>query len=131
MGFDGVQMGSRFLLSEEANVSSTFKNLCLNAKKEDIIEIMSSVGLKANALKTRFSNMVAENQAPAPEYCDNCLKHCSEKFCIKQALLRGRKGDTDNGIFFTGKGVWKIKEILSVKEIFNKIRELKENFNCS
>ena len=124
-GFDGVQMGTRFLLSEESDVSDIFKKLCVKAKKEDIFEIMSSVGLKANAIKTKFSKLVKSGKAPKPETCDNCLKHCSKNFCIKKALLRGRKGDTEKGIFFTGKGVWRLKEILSVKDIFNKIKNLK------
>ncbi|MFW6270866.1 MAG: NAD(P)H-dependent flavin oxidoreductase, partial [Bacillota bacterium] len=126
-GLDGVQMGTRFLLSKESDVSDVFKDLCVKAKKEDIFEIMSSVGLKANALKTRFSKLVKAGQAPEPEACNDCLKHCTKEFCIKEALLRGRKGDKENGIFFTGKGVCKIKEVLSVKDIFKRIKKLKDD----
>ncbi len=126
-GLDGVQMGTRFLLSKESNVSDIFKKLCVKATKEDIFEIMSSVGLKANAIKTRFSKLVKSGKAPEPETCDHCLKHCSKSFCIKKALLRGRKGDKEKGIFFTGKGVWKLKEVLSVNDIFKRIKRLKND----
>ena len=121
MGLDGVQMGTRFLASEESDVDSFFKRLCVKAKKEDVINIMSSVGFPANAIKTRFSELVLSGQAPEPVSCSKCLKQCTESFCIKEALLKARDGDKENGIFFAGKGAWKIKEILSVKKIFRRI----------
>ena len=121
-GLDGVQMGTRFLASIESNVSRVFKKLCVESQKEDILTIMSSVGFPANALRSKFSELVKAGRAPEPEECDNCLKHCTKNFCIKKALLRGRKGDKERGIFFTGKGAWKIKEILSVENIFKKIK---------
>jgi hypothetical protein len=53
------------------------------------------------------------------------LKKCSEKFCILDALLKARNGDKENGAFFTGESIHKIKEILSVKEIFKRIKDYK------
>lgn len=122
LGVDGVQMGTRFLASDEANIADNFKELCVNAKKEDIVRIMSSVGLPANAIKTRFTELIKEDKAPKPVSCNKCLKKCTEKFCIRDALLEGRKGDLKEGVFFTGEGMWKVNEILSVKEIFKRIK---------
>jgi len=121
MGLDGVQMGTRFLASFESDVSDVFKQLFVKAKASDVVTIMSSVGLPANAIRTRFSELVMAGKAPEPESCANCLKQCKMNFCVKDALLRARDGDLENGLFFTGKGVEKIKEILSVKDIFKKI----------
>ena len=122
LGLDGVQMGTRFLASEEANIADNFKELCVNAEKEDIVRIMSSVGLPANAIRTRFTELIKEDKAPKPVSCNKCLKKCTEKFCIRDALLKGRKGDLEEGVFFTGEGMWKVDEILSVKEIFKRIK---------
>ncbi len=122
MGLDGVQMGSRFLASEESDVANKFKELCVKAGKNDIIKIMSAVGYPANALRTRFSELVLAGQAPPPEICTKCLKQCTETFCILEALLKARAGNEEEGLFFAGAGVWKIKEILSVKEIFARIK---------
>ncbi|BDU50383.1 NAD(P)H-dependent flavin oxidoreductase [Haliovirga abyssi] len=118
LGLDGVQMGTRFVASKEVEISDVFKELYIKSKKEDVVEIMSSAGLPANAIKTKFTNLVLAGKAPKPENCTNCLKHCSRKFCIKDALNRGHDGDLERGVFFTGKDVWKIHDILSVKEIF-------------
>ncbi|MFO7816047.1 MAG: nitronate monooxygenase [Halanaerobiales bacterium] len=125
LGVDGVQMGTRFLASEEANIADNFKKLCVKAKKEDIVRMMSSVGLPANAIRTRFTELIKEGKAPKPVSCNRCLKKCTEEFCIRDALLRARKGDLEEGVFFTGEGMWKANKILSVKEIFKKIKNYK------
>lgn len=126
MGMDGVQMGTRFLASRESSVSEVFKNLYVKVKSQDVVTIMSSVGFPANAIKTRFAELVMDGKAPKPVNCDNCLKKCNKNFCVRDALLKGHKGDLEQGLFFTGKGVEKIKEVLSVKEIFKKIKRLQE-----
>nr|WP_307776386.1 hypothetical protein [uncultured Cetobacterium sp.] len=35
----------------------------------------------------------------------------------------GHEGDKERGIFFAGKDAWKINEILSVKEVFNRFKD--------
>ena len=120
LGVDGVQVGSRFLASFESNVSKTFKDLILKAKKSDIVTIISAVGLPANAIKTKLSELILEGNPPKPEKCDSCLKACTKKFCIFQALNYAREGNIEKGLFFAGKDAWRINEILSVKEIFKR-----------
>lgn len=126
MGLDGVQMGTRFLASLESDVSETFKELYVKAKNKDVLTIMSSVGFPANAIKTKFSELVLTGKAPKPKICNGCLKHCFKNFCVKEALLKGHRGDLEKGLFFTGKGVGKIKDIVSVKEIFKRIINFNE-----
>jgi NAD(P)H-dependent flavin oxidoreductase YrpB (nitropropane dioxygenase family) len=118
LGVNGVQVGSRFLASFESNITDTFRELIIKAKKEDIVTIISAVGLPANAIRTKFSEAVLKGVAPKPEKCDNCLKACTKKFCILDALRAALDGDLENGLFFAGKDAWRINEILSVKDIF-------------
>lgn len=118
LGLDGVQMGTRFLASKESNVSEVFKDLVVKSKEKDVVKIMSSAGFPANAIRTKFVELIMKERAPEPENCTNCLKHCNKKFCIKDALIKARQGDLEEGVFFTGKGIGKIKKILSVSEIF-------------
>ncbi len=120
LGLDGVQMGSRFLATEESNVADNFKELVVNLKKEDIVTIISSVGLPANAIKTPLAEKILSNNPPKPEKCVKCLKACSHSFCIFNALNKAREGDYENGLFFVGKEAYRIKEILTVKEIFER-----------
>ena len=123
LGVDGVQMGTRFLASEEASVAKEFKDLCVKASSDDVIKIMSSAGYNANAIITRFSELIRDEEAPPPVNCTDCLKSCSREFCIKDALINAKKGDMESGVFFTGAGIGRVNKILSTKEIFQEIKE--------
>lgn len=123
LGVDGVQMGTRFLASEESSVAHSFKELCVEASADDVMKIMSSVGYKANAIKTRFSKLIKNGEAPPPVKCTECLKYCTKKFCIKDALNAAKVGNMEDGVFFTGEGIGRIEEILSTKEIFQEIKD--------
>lgn len=118
LGVDGIQMGTRFLASEESDVSDTFKELYVKAKKGDVVEIMSSAGLPANAIRTPYVEKILKGETEAPKVCIQCLKKCTYKFCVNEGLVKGHDGNLEEGIFFSGKDVWKIDKILSVKEIF-------------
>ena len=129
MGADGVQMGTRFLLSDECEASDKFKKMLVSAKESDIVKILSPVGLQARAIVSNFTKKLLENKAPKPQHCDRCLKHCSGSFCIMKALNLSCSGDVENGLFFTGKSLLNIHEILPVKEIFKGlVREIRANF---
>jgi len=53
--------------------------------------------------------------------CQKCLKVCSKEYCIIQALENSRIGLIDQGIVFAGKNVYKIKDILPVSKIFERL----------
>jgi len=116
LGADGVQLGTRFVLSEECTVAKSFKEYYLNAREEDVVIIKSPVGLPGRALKNVFSEALGYRENHKHN-CDHCLKVCSQDYCILQALKNSRDGDLDQGIIFAGKNVFKIKEVLSVKKI--------------
>jgi NAD(P)H-dependent flavin oxidoreductase YrpB (nitropropane dioxygenase family) len=118
MNADGVQVGTRFAASFEANVEKPFHDTYLNAKTGDVFRIMSPVGLWGNALPTPFSDKVEQGNAKIP-VCHGCLKKCSRRFCIIQALIEARGGNLDEGLVFAGEHVYRIDEILSVKDIFS------------
>ncbi len=122
-GADGVQMGTRFLASRESDTAEYFMKLCKQADSDDIVKIMSSVGLPARAIKTEMVEKIMKNEAPPPENCVNCLKKCSKKFCVRKALLAGRAGNKKEGLFFTGPGLEKIDRILSVRQIFSELKK--------
>ncbi|MCI5139089.1 MAG: nitronate monooxygenase, partial [Candidatus Electrothrix sp. AR1] len=120
-GADGVQIASRFVLSEECSVSQEFKETYLNAQKEDIVNVQSPVGMTGRAIKTDFIRRMEEGEDVSPEKCKfKCLKKCSYKYCINERLVASCKGDVDNGLVFCGANAYKMKEILPVKEIFRR-----------
>lgn len=121
LGADGVQMATRFLLSEECDVADAYKQVFLNAREEDVIIIKSPVGMPGRAIKNAFTQRIADGTVPEPEECEACLRHCNGEYCIKDALLNARDGNVDEGVVFSGKNVFKIKEILPVSVIFDNI----------
>lgn len=121
LGARGVQMATRFVLSKECNVADEFKKMYLNAREEDVVIIKSPVGLPGRALSNRFVDALKRGEAPEPDACSACLKDCSQEYCIMEALINAREGRVDEGVVFTGKNVFKIKEILSVQAIFDKL----------
>ena len=123
LGADGVQMGSRFAASEESNGARFLKEMYLKMVKEDVVQIDSPVGYKGRAIRSPFAQLSLEGRAPLPVTCDACLKHCTHQFCIIRALSRAQQGDVETGLIFTGAHMWKIHEILPVKEIFRRIKD--------
>lgn len=121
LGASGVQMATRFVLSMECAVSEAFKQMYLKATAEDVVLISSPVGMPGRALRNPFVNKILDKTVPHPEECDGCLKECSREYCIIKALENSRTGLVDEGVVFTGKNVYKIKEILPVQKIFDNL----------
>jgi NAD(P)H-dependent flavin oxidoreductase YrpB (nitropropane dioxygenase family) len=85
--------------------------------------IESPVGLPGRALKSPFWEKLTGGEDLGPENCSACLKKCSGRFCILEALNRAQQGDLERGLVFVGEYVEKIKEILPVKAIFQKLMQ--------
>ena len=124
LGAQGIQMGSRFVASKECGVSEIFKEMYVNAKEGDIVKIMSSAGLPANAITSPYVEKVLHETTDLPSHCTNCLKKCTRKFCVNEKLRKAHDGDFNEGIFFAGRDAWKIKEILPVNEIMNTFKKI-------
>ena len=110
LGADGVQMATRFVLSEECAASPEYKHRYQTATKDDVVLIASPVGMPGRAIKTAFVEKIIAEQAPKPAGCDFCLKKCSLKYCIIQALINSQQGDIEHGVVFSGEYVWKLKD---------------------
>lgn len=120
-GADGVQMATRFVLSQECEAHPNFKAKYLAAEPDDVVLIQSPVGLPGRALRNPFTERVAGEGTVPAKVCQHCLKHCSGKFCIMEALRRAVHGDIDAGLVFSGEHVWRIKDILPVQTIIDRL----------
>ncbi len=119
-GADGVQIATRFVLTKECSVSDVFKQAMLDAEKDDVTLIRSPVGLPGRALKTPFvKKLLSEENLKAKECTYKCLKKCSHYYCISERLNLAKDGNLEEGLFFTGENVYKMKDILTVKEVFD------------
>ncbi len=66
MGAAGVQMGTRFALSEECNAAAAFKQYLLDAKAENTVFVQSPVGLTGRAIVNDFTRMLEKNENVGP-----------------------------------------------------------------
>ncbi len=119
LGADGVQMGTRFAASVESNASKQFKDWYVRSTGDDVVLVDSPVGLQGRGLANAFSRSVEGDKTVPIARCNNCLKRCSHKFCILDALANATEGgDFERALVFSGEKIDKIKSVLSVKEIF-------------
>lgn len=127
-GADGVQIASRFVLSEECDVDDRFKQTYLDAQKEDIVLTSSPVGMPGRAIATPFVSSKNAGEDHSTKKCINvCLKKCDHHYCISEHLMQARDGNVDEGLFFAGENTYKMKEILPVAEIFRQFKEQAES----
>lgn len=128
LGASGVQIGTRFIGTFECDAADEFKQVILNAKKDDIELIHSPVGYPARGIRTNLINLVEKKQAPNIQCISNCVSPCkrgigSKKvgYCIADRLYDAYAGNTEFGLFFSGVNGYRLNEIISVKELFEKL----------
>ncbi|RJX22500.1 MAG: nitronate monooxygenase [Desulfobulbus sp.] len=120
-GADGIQIASRFVLSKECSVSQKFKETYLKAGQDDIVLVSSPVGMPGRAINTPVVRKMNSGEDVSTKECKyKCLKKCSYRYCISDRLIRACAGDVEEGLVFSGANTFKMKEILPVREIFNR-----------
>lgn len=131
LGAAGVQMGTRFVATEECDADEKFKKAYVDSKKDDIRVIQSPVGLPGRAIRNELIKQVEKGRI-APTSCFNCLKKCNPKstpYCISKALVQAVKGNLEEGLIFTGSNAYRIDKIVTVKELINElVTEAEKNY---
>ncbi|WP_017297831.1 NAD(P)H-dependent flavin oxidoreductase [Nodosilinea nodulosa] len=112
LGARGVQIGTRFIPTQECDADWRYKEFHLHARPEDVVLVPSPVGLPGRALRNAFVDRVKAGEIfDEREQCfANCLQVCKfrdrrETYCILRALDRASRGDVDNGLVFAGSAV--------------------------
>lgn len=125
LGLAGVQMATRFVATKECDAADAFKQMYVNARKEDITLVNSPVHMTGRAIRNAFVTRAEKGRIP-PDHCFNCLKTCNPAttpYCITMALIRAVKGDVDNALIFCGANAWKINEITTVPALIHELTE--------
>lgn len=120
LGAQGVQMGTRFVTTDECDASDEFKQAYLNCKEEDIILIDSPVGLPGRAIRGEFLERIAAGAKQTFKCPWKCLRTCDFKhvpYCIADALGNAKIGKLDSGFAFSGANAYRTDKIVPVKEL--------------
>lgn len=126
LGASGVQMGTRFVTTDECDASDEFKRAYLHARKEDVKIIKSPVGMPGRAINSPFLEEVEAGKRQ-PKTCPvNCVRTCDIKtapYCIMASLTSALKGNFNRGYAFAGSNVWQTNAIIPVRELMNTLKE--------
>ena len=130
LGASGVQMGTRFVTTEECDASLKFKQTYIDSRKEDMEIIDSPVGMPGRAIRNEFIEKVSRGEKRPVKCPYKCLRTCNIEttpYCIVAALINGRKGNFYNGYAFAGANAYRTTKITTVKETMDSlVREYKE-----
>ena len=124
LGASGVQMGTRFVTTDECDASQAFKQAYIDADEKDIIIIKSPVGMPGRAILSNFLTKVKEGKKQPKKCPFKCIKTCDitkSPYCIIIALINALKGNFENGFAFAGSNAFRATKISSVKEIFQSL----------
>ncbi|WP_103642012.1 nitronate monooxygenase [Campylobacter concisus] len=128
LGSNGVQMGTRFIGTHECDADIGFKEVLLAAEEKDIELIKSPVGYPARGIRTNLINLVDKRMGPKIQCISNCVSPCQRGkeakqvgYCIADRLFDAYSGKKESGLFFTGANGYKLKELISVKELMHKL----------
>ncbi|HDZ58870.1 MAG TPA: nitronate monooxygenase [Ignavibacteriales bacterium] len=115
LGAEGVQIGTRFAATIESSAHPNYKRRIVAARDDDTVLAFKKIGL-VRMLKNEFASRAIK----AEEECWNIDK-------LKELLGRKREmkgifeGDEIEGEMEAGQGSGLIKEILTVKDLFDKL----------
>ena len=126
IGADGVQMGTRFVATDECDASDLFKQAFVDAKEEDVEIIKSPVGMPGRAIKNQFTEDVKvgmKKPFSCPYHCISTCDYQKTPYCICLALMNAQRGALRKGFAFAGANVAKVKEIVSVKKLIETLEQ--------
>ena len=124
LGASGVQMGTRFVTTEECDADIRFKQAYIKAKEQDIEIIQSPVGMPGRAVRSSFLDAVRDGLKRPKQCAFNCIKTCdvvNSPYCIMLALFNAFKGKLDSGYAFAGANAWRAQKIESVKTLISSL----------
>lgn len=115
LGAEGVQIGTRFICSNECNVHENYKHAVINAKDRDALVTGRPTGHPVRTLKNKLSKkfLKLEKEGASPEEL--------EKLGAGTLRIAVVDGDKDAGSFMAGQSAAMIKNIKPCKEIVEEI----------
>ena len=115
LGAEGVQIGTRFICSEECNIHQNYKDAVLKAKDRDAVVTGRPTGHPVRTLKNKLAKkfLKMEKEGASPEEL--------EKLGAGALRLAVVEGDKDGGSFMAGQSAAMVREIKPCKEIVEEI----------
>ncbi len=125
LGYQAVQMGTRFIASKECNASDQYKNAIVNANEKDIVLSERITGVPVSIINTPL----VQKQGLKPNFVEKFmlshskLKHFMRTFLALKSMksLKDSLNSQQIEYWQAGKSVASINRVLSVAEIVHEI----------
>ncbi|MED3661887.1 nitronate monooxygenase family protein [Ureibacillus sp. FSL K6-8385] len=123
LGAEGIEMGTRFIATKECvHASPAYIEALLKSSETDTTVIKRSLGTPARALKTEYTEKILQIEKENPTY--EALKEYISGEANKRFIY---DGDIQNGFGWAGQVAGLIKDVPTVKELFDRmIRQAEE-----
>lgn len=115
LGAQGVQIGTRFVASQEAQVHENYKNYIVKAKDIDSRVTGRSTGHPVRALRNQMTKTYLEKEQAGVPFEELELLTLGS---LRKAVV---EGDVVNGSVMAGQSAAMIRDILPCKEIIEKL----------
>lgn len=126
IGYQGVQIGTKFITTEESGIDKKSKEYFVNATDDQVVVITSPVGMPVRVLRSPLVERILAGNKEKFKCKYHCLRPCNPakvSFCIAQALIATVEGDIDNGLFMTGCKVSSMNSIYPVNDFFKSLND--------
>lgn len=126
LGAEGVQIGTRFLASEECQIHPTFKELVVKAKDTDSVVTGRYTGHPCRNIKTKFAKMLANGEKDG-----SLTPEQFEEVTLGSLRKAVQDGNVEEGSFLCGAIAGMINDIKPcdaiVKELMEQAEKLMRN----
>ncbi len=118
LGAEGVQIGTRFLASDECQIHQTYKDLVINAKDTDNVVTGRTTGHPCRNVRTKFAKRLASDEMKG-----NITPDEFENITLGSLRKAVQDGNLDEGSFLCGLIAGMVNEIKPCKEIVEEMME--------
>ncbi len=127
LGAEGVQIGTRFLASEECQIHPTFKELVVKAKDTDSVVTGRYTGHPCRNIKTKFAKMLANGEKDG-----SLTPEQFEEVTLGSLRKAVQDGNVEEGSFLCGAIAGMINDVKPCDAIVKEIMEQAERLikNC-
>jgi len=117
LGAEGIEMGTRFVATQECIAHANYKQALLDAKETDTVIIERSIGKPARVLQGEWASKVAAVEAATPPPTIEELLPLIAGERNRRAALEGK---LDEGFLWAGQVSGLIHDIPTVRELLDR-----------
>ncbi len=120
LGAEAIQMGTRFIASDECIAHRNFKELILKSKDTDTVIVGNFSGVRLRVIRNSFCREILEKEKEYlladPGERERIRKEIIN-FCMGRSFKALIEGDIENGALLAGQSVGLIEKIMPAAEI--------------